>query len=508
MKRLLTALLAAFVFSLIFSGCKVIFDTSAPGVVTDVQVASEDGKIIITWKDPYDKDFIGVKIYNADLISRSAFTLNDGIFIQKGIQYYETSDLEDGKTYSFRISSVDNKFNESSYIKTEPVTFNASAVTGDKIVYKQYISEGTYSVYHFLQKTTGGKTIVDYELDSIDDEKIVEYTSPIDAFENEYEGFVTSCMAQQGSAVYVFYNRKLISYTFTSGESGTFEDGSDSITIKGLYGASTSKPKAPAAEGYQFVKWVDEMNEVLPEIYGSDDKTFTAVWKERAEINDGFVEIEYEAGNYYISPTETLYSQWYEVYQWALENGYSFNAKGNEGNSSNKDVPTEGANKPVGAVSWNDAVLWCNALSEKNNLTPVYELNGNVMKKAGIPVINEDADGYRLPTCEEWVYAAKGGKDYAYSGSDDPAEVSWHKNNASAVQDVQGLAPNDYGLYDMSGNVWEWCWDVDPDDSSKRIMRGGSYFGEATDGLILSYQTRLPSAGAASFGFRLARSKK
>ena len=118
---------------------------------------------------------------------------------------------------------------------------------------------------------------------------------------------------------------------------------------------------------------------------------------------------------------------------------------------------SEGDNRPVEKVSWYDAVEFCNKLSEKEGLTPAYTINGFDVS------CNWSANGYRLPTEAEWEYAAKGGKkskNYKYSGSDNIDDVAWYDANSDGrSHDVGTKAPNELGIYDMSGNVWEMCWD-------------------------------------------------
>ena len=177
-------------------------------------------------------------------------------------------------------------------------------------------------------------------------------------------------------------------------------------------------------------------------------------------------------------------------------------------------------NLPVEQVSWYDAVVFCNKLSVMDGLVPVYSVSNktDVSEWDYTPSIyseikcNENANGYRLPTVEEWQYAANGGQEFEYSfeysGSDNLDEVGWYdKNSEEKTHPVAQKKPNGYGLYDMSGNVWEWCWDSRSNNSRVRCNCGGSWYDnsyccEVVDYKDWSYANDLYD----HLGFRIVRS--
>lgn len=168
----------------------------------------------------------------------------------------------------------------------------------------------------------------------------------------------------------------------------------------------------------------------------------------------------------------------------------------------------KGKKLPVEQVNWYDVIMYCNARSKKEGLNPYYKIKNVIgnpdggIKSATITI--NGGNGYRLPTQEEWEYSARGGnksKGYAYAGSNNIEEVAWYDDNSGdKTHKVGTKKANELGIYDMSGNVWEWCWDID--NSIYHFGRGGSWNDDAYDCEILRCIFNSPYD---SIGFRICR---
>ncbi len=201
--------------------------------------------------------------------------------------------------------------------------------------------------------------------------------------------------------------------------------------------------------------------------------------------------------SYYIGKYEVTQAQWESV----MEENYSY---------------FEGSDHPVENVSWLNAIKFCNALSASEGLTLSYTVNGAEV------TVNPNANGYRLPTEAQWEYAARGGSlsaGYLYSGSDNIDEVAWFGDNSGgATHPVGTKQANELGIYDMTGNVWEWCWDwygdyssnsqtdpYGPTSGSFRVIRGGGWYDAAVGCRAFDRLSRNPSNMDGYLGLRLVR---
>jgi len=254
---------------------------------------------------------------------------------------------------------------------------------------------------------------------------------------------------------------------------------------------------------------------------------------------------------FFIGRTEVTTAQWRQVVQWAVTHGYQFDP-------APEPAGGRGPNHPIGNVSWYDAVKWANALSEKTGRQPVYYTDAaqqTVYRAGRLDLPNEavrwSANGFRLPTEAEWEKAARGGlarqhfpwpsAGGSYAQHIDRGRANYWAEEAAA--DALGFGPtpvgyfngrqrppgpdtaNGYGLYDVAGNVAEWCWDwhdptwyaqpaasapdpVGPAAGLWRVVRGGSWINHAKLCRVAFRYMSAPGYRCECYGLRLARSAR
>jgi len=158
---------------------------------------------------------------------------------------------------------------------------------------------------------------------------------------------------------------------------------------------------------------------------------------------------------------------------------------------------------PVESVSWLDAIVYCNGLSERSGLAPAYLLDA----VGGEVEWDQGADGWRLPTEAEWEHACRAGTNGPRYGDLD--DIGWHRGNSDGRLHEVGLKhPNAWGLYDMLGNVWEWCWDIYDAEvyGTYRVLRGGGWCDEHWSCRASVRRRSHPTFRIDDAGFRMARS--
>ena len=416
------------------------------------------------------------------------------------------------------------------------------------------IPAGVYNIYHLRQKTTGGTNPYDYEQYSYD-YKFFSKASKLSDVAESYPGFSVQTMTLNEDAVYVYYNRNTITYTFNLGDKGSFADGTKTRTVSGLYGSSVLKPAradivSSDATKYRFSKWRMKDGASVPSVFGADNiDDIVAVWVNPSTITEpeGFVEIPAAliTGSEEWTPTSNIFVSgralnieafWMSDHEVTRDEykkimGSDPSSADAYDKDGSKLTGSAAGNNPVDSVSWYGAIVYCNKRSIDEGLTPCYTISGSTDPESwgtvptyssstwNAAVCDFEADGFRLPTEAEWEWAARGGESYEYAGSDNIDDVAWYGGNTryTGSWEVKTKKANGYGLYDMSGNVEEWCWDWYGSVYSStpgsgvsfgygRCRRGCSWYDNADCAQVAFRLSISPDFRDSQNGFRLVRS--
>jgi len=260
----------------------------------------------------------------------------------------------------------------------------------------------------------------------------------------------------------------------------------------------------------------------------SKDKTYTVI--EMVYVPGGTFEMGSVRGHSDERPVHTVTLSGFYMGKYEITQAQYQAVMGNNPSRFSSD-PASGEvqrNRPVEYVTWYDAVEFCNKLSIKEGLQRVYTISGR-SPSTGYPIVSATVtadwgkNGYRLPTEAEWEYAAKGGNgspgNYTYSGSNTVDDVAWYYGHSSIMtHEVGKKSLNGLGIYDMSGNVWEWCWDwygdyksetlsnpVGAATGSSRVIRGGSWDSDANLTRSANRGYTFTLSWDYDLGFRLVR---
>ena len=456
-----------------------------------------------------NKTFKAIFLLILSIFTFSFFSCDGGLFESPDdgiiIRAYDADSWQDtGILYANRGRSIFRTPNESG---SENYTYKINLARG-KRVYTKTVGSGTVVVMENIPVGPWKITCRAYRLDGS-----IEYMGSVDV----------EIVADETTAATVEL-RKCPVVKFMD------DDGNVIASQTVEFGATVTKPSRPTKDGFVFTGWNKadgskfDFNTAI-----NENLTLSPNWMQTPE-NFAYV----EGGTFQMggpdngpvhSVTVSSFLMCDHEVTWDEYREYN-----------TRDLYASTGNRPAWQVRWYYAVEYCNLRSVAEGLTPCYTIDENTPDPNNTSRTDTDgmrwtvtcdfsANGYRLPTEAEWEYAARGGNKshgYDYSGSNDINDVACYEN---ATSEVKSKSPNELGIYDMSGNVFEWCWDwygaypsssqtnpTGPSSGSVRVVRGGCWGCDESNGnnplwcRVFARSTYVQSYNECWFGFRVVRS--
>ena len=496
-------------------------------------------------------------LYKEEVSYSIRYELNGGNFVNYtgAVVSYNTSNeiCLPENIYVTRPYCIFTGWYETSECNTEPIKRIPVGSYGDKVFYAGW--EGLiFEVHYELDGGTNSEENPDYYtvLDSIrlrNPEKpgytFLNWTTEVSGHNQE----VTSIEGFAQDVLTLTANWQLTTYTITYVLNGGTNNSANPISY--TINSDTIPLLSPRRSGYIFMGWYTSETTGITEIDPASslcNLVLNADWEE-IDNEDGIVYFEggtvvgsndynvYTTGAFTEDRTVTFNSFYISDHEVTQDEYQTIMGVNPSSFNSNPAENEEQANRPVERVSWYDAIYYCNERSITEGFTPCYSVNGesdpdnwNYTPHRGFNIegaidCNFNVNGYRLPTSDEWEFAARGGmdkygtEDFAFCFAGAPGATDYSQTENSALDYVGWYENISDGkthevkkkraigsLFDMSGNVWEWCWDENPGPVPCRKLRGGSYLNNPIYCSVAFISNEIAADRFSSVGLRVVRS--